>query len=301
MSNIVPFQEMESMASYIVRSKLFGAKDESQAMSLMLIAQAEGCHPMTAVQDFDIVQGRPARKTHSILARFQAAGGSVAWEEITPQRACGTFTHKQGGSLRVEWTFADAQKAKLTGKDNWQSYPKAMLRARCIAEGVRAVFPGAIGGLLSVEEAQDISPSYEPAKNMGAAEVMAADTVNVDALIVEVEKTSTDSELMTFWATHNPTLKSQPADYAKLKTAVTAKRQALKKALEENTIDMPVKEVKRPAPVPDALVGLIADMEAAADGGPEAFAESWGSLSKATQASLAAHYDALVARAAAAA
>lgn len=158
MSNIVPFQELESMSSYIVRSKLFGAKDESQAMSLMLLAQAEGLHPMTAIQDFDIVQGRPARKTHSILARFQAAGGKVAWEEITPTRACGVFSHAQGGSLRVEWTFADAQKAGLTGKDNWKNYPKAMLRARCIAEGVRAVFPGAIGGMLTVEEAQDMAP-----------------------------------------------------------------------------------------------------------------------------------------------
>jgi len=159
MSNIVPFQELESMSSYIVRSKLFGAKDESQAMSLMLLAQAEGLHPMTAIQDFDIVQGRPARKTHSILARFQAAGGKVAWEEITPTRACGVFSHAQGGSLKVEWTFADAQKANLTGKDNWKNYPKAMLRARCIAEGVRAVFPGAIGGMLTVEEAQDMAPS----------------------------------------------------------------------------------------------------------------------------------------------
>lgn len=161
MSNIVPFQELESMASYIARSRLFGAKDESQAMALMLIAQAEGCHPMTAVQDFDIVQGRPARKTHSILARFQAAGGSVAWEEISPARAVGTFTHKQGGSLRVEWTFEQAKKAGLTGKDNWKNYPQAMLRARCIAEGVRAVFPGAIGGMLTVEEAQDILPEIE--------------------------------------------------------------------------------------------------------------------------------------------
>lgn len=161
MSNIVPFQEMEAMSSYIVRSKLFGAKDESQAMSLMLLAQAEGLHPMTAIQDFDIVQGRPARKTHSILARFQAAGGKVAWEEITPTRACGVFSHAQGGSLKVEWTFADAQKANLTGKDNWKNYPKAMLRARCIAEGVRAVFPGAIGGMLTVEEAQDLAPGRE--------------------------------------------------------------------------------------------------------------------------------------------
>lgn len=158
MSNIVPFQEMESMASYIVRSKLFGAKDESQAMSLMLLAQAEGCHPMTAIQDFDIVQNRPARKTHSILARFQAAGGSVKWVEITAARACGIFTHGQGGSLEVEWTFEQAKKIGLTGKDNWKNYPKAMLRARCIAEGVRAVFPGAIGGMMSVEEAQDTTP-----------------------------------------------------------------------------------------------------------------------------------------------
>lgn len=172
MSNIVPFQEMEGMASYIVRSKLFGAKDESQAMSLMLLAQAEGLHPMTAIQDFDIVNGKPARKTQSILARFQAAGGSVAWEEITELRACGVFTHKQGGSLRVEWTFEKAKKIGLTSKDVWKNYPQAMLRARCVAEGVRAVFPGAIGGVLSVEEAQDITPVHTPMKDMGAAEVV---------------------------------------------------------------------------------------------------------------------------------
>lgn len=169
MSNIVPFAEMEGMASYIVRSKLFGAKDESQAMSLMLLAQAEGLHPMTAIQDFDIVQGRPARKTHSILARFQAAGGSVAWEEINATRACGTFSHKQGGSLRVEWTFEQAKKANLTNKDNWKNYPQAMLRARCIAEGIRAVFPGAIGGMLTVEEAQDVEPVQQPMKDITPA------------------------------------------------------------------------------------------------------------------------------------
>lgn len=193
MSNIVPFTELESMASYIVRSKLFGAKDESQAMSLMLLAQAEGLHPMTAVQDFDIVQGRPARKTHSILARFQSAGGSVAWEEISAIRACGTFSHKQGGSLRVEWTIDQAKKAGLTNKDNWKNYPQAMLRARCIAEGVRAVFPGAIGGMLTVEEAQDVEPVQQPMRDINAAPQhtiatdwigVAADCMSADQLVL---------------------------------------------------------------------------------------------------------------------
>jgi hypothetical protein len=73
------------------------------------------------------------------------------------------------------------------------------------------------------------------------------------------------------------------------KAAVTARGTALKAAA-------PAKS----ASVPDVLAGLIADMESAADGGPEALADAWGSLSKATQASLAAHYDALVARAASA-
>lgn len=195
MNEIIPFNQLEAMASYIVRSKLFGAKDESQAMSLMLLAQAEGCHPMTAIQDFDVVQGRPARKTHSILARFQAAGGSVAWEEISATRACGTFSHKQGGSLRVEWTIEQAKKAKLTGKDNWQNYPQAMLRARCIAEGVRAVFPGAIGGMLTVEEAQDVEPAPQPMKDINSAP---QHLVGTDWLAA-VEDCITTDELAATW------------------------------------------------------------------------------------------------------
>lgn len=234
MSNIVPFNEMESMASYIVRSRLFGAKDESQAMSLMMLAQAEGCHPMTAIQDFDIVQGRPARKTHSILARFQAAGGSVAWEEINGLRACGVFSHKQGGSLRVEWTFEQAKKAGLTGKDNWKNYPQAMLRARCIAEGVRAVYPGAIGGMLTVEEAQDIAPAPH-AKDMGAADVV----ISQDWPAAAAACATTD-ELTAVWQLGVKEIKAAQdmALYATFKAAVEARGHALRKpAVEAPTMD----------------------------------------------------------------
>lgn len=72
----------------------------------------------------------------------------------------------------MEWTFEQARKAKLTSKDNWLNYPRAMLRARCIAEGVRAVYPAAIGGLLVAEEAQDLP---KPSKAMGSVEVVEAE------------------------------------------------------------------------------------------------------------------------------
>lgn len=235
MTALVPLSEMESMARHIVASKLFGAKDIPQAMSLMLLAQAEGVHPMTAIQDFDIVQGRPARKTHSILARFQAAGGSVAWEEISGTRACGTFSHKSGGSVRVEWTIQQAQKVGLTGKDNWKNYPQAMLRARCIAEGVRAVYPGAIGGALSVEEAQDLPPvAIIPGKDMGAAEVVLSELGSkwVDA----ATRAETAEVLKEVWTTGVAEIKAaqdMPAYHA-FKEAVEYKGKSLAVAAAEN-------------------------------------------------------------------
>ena len=161
MSNIVPFQELESMASAIAKSGLFGMKTPDQALALMLVAQAEGMHPATITQDYDIIQGKACRKTHSVMARFQQMGGRVEWHQLDDKIADATFSHPAGGSIRMEWTIQQAQKANLTGKDNWKNYPRAMLRARLIAEAVRAVYPAAIGGMMLSEEAQDMGGSID--------------------------------------------------------------------------------------------------------------------------------------------
>jgi hypothetical protein len=160
MSNaLIPFQDVQGMAQAIAKSGLFGMKTPDQALALMLVAQAEGQHPATITQDYDIIQGKAARKTHSVLARFQQMGGTVEWHELSDAIADATFAHKSGGKLRMTWTFDQAKKAGLTGKDNWKNYPRAMLRARCIAEGIRAVYPAALGGMMVSEEAQDLPPS----------------------------------------------------------------------------------------------------------------------------------------------
>lgn len=158
---LIPFQDLQGMAQAIAKSGLFGMKTPEQALALMLVAQAEGLHPATITQDYDIIQGRAARKTHSVLARFQQMGGTVEWHELSDTVADATFSHKSGGKLRIQWTIQQAEKAGLTGKDNWKNYPRAMLRARCIAEGIRAVYPAALGGMMVSEEAQDL-PLHEP-------------------------------------------------------------------------------------------------------------------------------------------
>lgn len=49
---LVPYSDMERMAIAVSKSNLFGMKTPEQAMSLMLIAQAEGVHPAKAIQDY---------------------------------------------------------------------------------------------------------------------------------------------------------------------------------------------------------------------------------------------------------
>ena len=174
MNHLVPFSDLEKMGAALAASGLFGVKSSAQAIALMLVAQSEGLHPATVAQDYDIIAGKATRKTHSVLARFQQFGGSVRWHELTDQKAEATFTHPQGGSVKIAWTFAQASEIGLTSKDNWKKYPRAMLRARCIAEGVRAVFPAAIGGLMVSEEARDVAKDLpHSTRHMGDAEVVA--------------------------------------------------------------------------------------------------------------------------------
>jgi hypothetical protein len=158
MSNIVPYNDIEKMATAISKSGLFGVKKPDEAIALMLVAQAEGLHPATAARDYHVIQGRPALKADAMLARFQQAGGSVQWKVYTDEQVTGIFTHPAGGTLEVSWTLAQAKSIGIANKDNWRNYPRAMLRARCVSEGIRSVYPGCVVGVYTPEEVEDFKP-----------------------------------------------------------------------------------------------------------------------------------------------
>ena len=163
MSEIVALQDIERAGNYIAKSGLFGVKTPEQAIALMLVAQAEGRNPFEAARDYHIIQGRPALKADSILARFQQAGGSVRWIELSDTKAVAEFSHPQGGKVIIDWDLDRAKRAGLLGKENWRNYPRQMLRARVISEGVRTVFPGVCVGTYTVEEVQDMAASVPAA------------------------------------------------------------------------------------------------------------------------------------------
>ncbi len=165
---LVPVDQVERMALAVAKSGLFGVKTPDQAMALMLIAQAEGLHPAIAATHYHVINGRPTLKADAMMARFQTAGGSVRWGEYTDKRVVGTFSHPQGGSVEIEWTLDMAMAAGLTKNPTWKSYPRQMLRARCISEGIRTVYPGVTVGTYTPEEAEDMGAApTAPARDMG--------------------------------------------------------------------------------------------------------------------------------------
>jgi len=173
MSQLITVDQIQTMANAVVKSQLFGMKTVEQATALMLIAQAEGYHPALAARDYHIIQGRPTLKAETMMARFQQQGGKVDWKTLTDEEVTATFSHPSGGSATITWTFEQARKAGLTGKDNWKNYPRAMLRARVVSEGIRTVFPGVVLGVYTPEEVQDI-PTQPKTRDMGTVDVVEA-------------------------------------------------------------------------------------------------------------------------------
>ena len=168
MSNeLIPYENIEKMAIAVSKSGLFGMNTPEQALSLMLLAQSEGIHPMTAARDYHIINNRPALKADAMLARFQKSGGIVRWLERTDSRVAGEFSHPQcPDPVVIDWDMERAIKAGVGTRDNWKKYPRQMLTARVVSEGVRATYPASCSSVYTPEEVQDFEPIGKPVVSM---------------------------------------------------------------------------------------------------------------------------------------
>ena len=155
----MPLQDMQTLAVAIAKSNLFGIKTPEQALVLMAIAQAEGRHPVEAARDYDIINGRPAKKAEAMLRDFILAGGKVAWHALTDELADATFTHPQTGEVRIDWDMKRAMTA-FGKKDMYAKFPRQMLRSRVVSEGVRTLWPLATSGMYEPGEAADIPAAH---------------------------------------------------------------------------------------------------------------------------------------------
>lgn len=161
-SNNFTTNDLIEISKRVSASGLLGKYNENQIFTLMMLSYKDGTNPVQASMDYHIIQGKPALSSQATLSRFQKAGGKIKYIKRSDTECIIEFSHDQAGSLTVEWNLERARKAGLNiNRESWQKYPRQMLSARCLAEGVRALYPACLDGLYLVEEVQDFDKSFE--------------------------------------------------------------------------------------------------------------------------------------------
>ena len=158
------------------------AKKEANLMTLFLFAQARGLHPMEAIRRYHVIEGQITMKADAMLAEFLQAGGRVKWLERSNRKVSAVFWGpgaKEDEGVTITWTMEEAKSQGIaigrSGglKENWKRFPRQMLTARVISEGVRLVAPDVVLGMYTPEEA------------FGATSLQASSVKQVEVVIPE--------------------------------------------------------------------------------------------------------------------
>jgi len=145
---IQTFDDAERAATAMAGSGFFqDAKAANQAIVKILAGQELGFGPFASMTGVAIIQGKPA-----IGANLQAAAvkrtGKYNYRviEMTTE-VCELAFFETGQEVgRSRFTMEDAKAAGLTNKDNWRKFPRNMLFARAISNGVKWYAPDIFNG-----------------------------------------------------------------------------------------------------------------------------------------------------------
>lgn len=129
-----------------------------------------GLGPATSLRAIHVVQGRAVLSADIMAGLAMKAGAS--FEYIQNDATACTIKWTRGKSTGTcTFTMADAERAKLSGKETWRAYPAAMLAARCRAIASRQAAPDLLAGLYDPDEIESThagaaeTPSARPANN----------------------------------------------------------------------------------------------------------------------------------------
>lgn len=132
-----------------------GVENRYQVAAILLKGAELGLPAMYSLEHIALVDGKPVIQGQAIAVLIIRKEGdkAIRWMETTDEKC--TVGLKRRNDLEYQtltWTIEDAKRAKLTGKNAWQNYPRTMLRWRALAEGARMFMPDVIAGAYTPEE-----------------------------------------------------------------------------------------------------------------------------------------------------
>lgn len=143
------WEQLTALSTQMSKSRLLpdvyrGHPENVMVMAVM--AQELGWGLTTAMRFVHVIEGKPTVSPEGMLALVRRAGHSVQGEADSKAASIRGKRGDNGDEMWVRFTIADAQTAKLTGKDNWVKYPDAMLWARALGMLCRRLFSDVLLG-----------------------------------------------------------------------------------------------------------------------------------------------------------
>jgi hypothetical protein len=164
-------------------------RGKNEAVLACVLYGAElGLGPMQSLNSIHVIEGRTAMSPELMRAMVARHGHRIDVIENSNDVCEVKGTRADTGSTAtVRWTLDDARMAGLAGKNNWKTYPRAMLLARATSELCRIVFPDVIAGLsYTPEEVASIAGVEYEEPTIPAAPVIEKPIV-LDDEIIEAE------------------------------------------------------------------------------------------------------------------
>ncbi|MFA4974626.1 MAG: hypothetical protein WC683_18630 [bacterium] len=143
--------DLRSLGEVLARSGFFkDTKDEAQAIVKVLAGQEIGFGPVASMTGIYIVKGKVSLSANLMGAAVKRSGRyNYRVLELTDEAAEIEFYEDGKAIGRSRFTLQDAQKAGLNtsdNSDNWRKYPRNMLFARALSNGVKWYCPDVTGG-----------------------------------------------------------------------------------------------------------------------------------------------------------
>lgn len=139
----------------------------SSVLWAMEYGRALGLDVVTTITTIHVIKGKPTQSADLMLSRAREAGHRVRIRQEPGQcTVCIWRSDDPDFENTITWTYDDAVTANLCEmregrpwsrsqkgeKQNWEKYPRAMLRARAISECVRSACPEVLHGAIYTAE-----------------------------------------------------------------------------------------------------------------------------------------------------
>lgn len=178
LENFANVAELMQWAGTIIESGLLpdSITTPEQVLTIVQHGKELGLTPHIALNNIHVIAGRPVVSSSMLGAMLKKR--RIEWlisEDFATiegptgdadKRTMYKFFWKSPITERVmDTTFSITWKqmeiAGYTTKQNWQKYPKEMMRARCLAYAVRALFPEVLMGSYTDLEMADVDNTQE--------------------------------------------------------------------------------------------------------------------------------------------